>query len=161
MADENDEDSRIHARDVPATVADRVNFIADMMERLEWVRGKSARRLAREWGIPVSTLVNYSAEASRRVTADADEVRREITARGVSMLRTAHENNQAKDFAALGKLLADVSGANAPAEHKITSTTMSPQEVTRLVREKFGAGAHPPPDEEDDEAKAETLPGDA
>jgi hypothetical protein len=144
-----------HARpsDNPAelkTREERVDFIAEVMTALKWERGKSGPPLARLWGVTEATVRDYAAEASRRVTADAEEVRREITVRGLGMLRAAHHDGQARDFAALGKLLADVSGANAPAKHEVLAGTLepSPAEAARLVRERFGGHAM----KDDDEA---------
>lgn len=101
--------------DCPESVSDRIDFIADIMSELQWVRGKTGKKLAKHWGLSESTLGGYAAEASRRVTAPADEIRREVTIRGLQ--RLAHADD--KSFAAIGKLLADVSGANAPNKQEI------------------------------------------
>jgi hypothetical protein len=134
-----------HARVTPS-VEERINHITGMMERLEWQRGKSARVLAEQWGLKVGTVENDSAEASRRVTADADEVRRDITLGGRKLLQKALADDDAKSFATVGKLLADVSGANAPVKQEIAAAVgeISPEVAARLVREAFGThGAMP------------------
>ena len=99
---------------------DRVAHIEGLMRRFEWVRGKTGKELAAEWGMHFDQVKVDAAEASRRVEVDADEIRREVTTRGIEMLQRAQENDDTKGFAALGKLLADVSGANAPKKVEIT-----------------------------------------
>ncbi len=136
-------DDTSHARVAPS-IEDRLAHIVGMMERLEWQRGKSAPMLAEQWGLAVGTVENDSAEASRRVTADASEVRRDITLGGRRLLKEALENGQARDFATIGKLLADVSGANAPQQHQFGTLDATPEGAARLVRERFGThGAIP------------------
>ena len=46
---------------------ERLLLVAELMARGEWVTGETAKRLAAEWGLAVSTVENYSAEASRLV----------------------------------------------------------------------------------------------
>jgi hypothetical protein len=136
-------ESASHAREIPTglSVEGRVAYIADLMERLEWVRGKTGKQLAAAWGLAQATVDAHACEASRRVTADATEIRREITVRGLQRLASAEDD---KSFAALGKLLADVSGANAPQRAEVLSTSATPAEAARLVREMFGGqGAKP------------------
>lgn len=108
------------ARATPPDKAERVTIIEGMMRRFEWERGVTGRKLAAEWGMREDQVRVDAAEASRRVEADADEVRREVTSRGVRMLQRADEEHDAKGFAAVGKLLADVSGANAAKRVEIT-----------------------------------------
>ncbi len=141
-----DVDPSSHARATPA-VEDRIAHITGMMERLEWQRGKSARKLAEQWGLALPTVEGNAAEASRRVMADASEVRRDITLGGRQLLEQALRDNDAKAFGIVGKLLADVSGANAPQRSEVLSTSATPAEAARLVREVFGGqGAKPEPE---------------
>ncbi len=143
------------ARAKPETVEGRVAYIVGMMERLEWERGKSARILAEQWGLALTTVEGNSAEASRRVVASADDVRRDITLGGRTLLRQALIDNDAKAFGIVGKLLADVSGANAPQRSEVLSTSATPAEAARLVREVFGGqGAKPVAEPDADEVSA-------
>jgi hypothetical protein len=127
------------SRAKPETVAERIDSIADMMERLEWQRGKSAKRLAADWGVSVSAIENYSAEASRRVTADADDCRRDITAGCRKLFRDAVDSGKPKDARAVGELWVSVSGAKAADRHEVSaSVNATPEEAAALVRQKFG-----------------------
>jgi hypothetical protein len=132
--------SRTHAREVPETVADRVAVIADMMERLEWDGRKSLRSLSTAWGLAESTIKNYSAEASRLITGDAEEARRDITAGAKKLLRQTVTDGDANGFKQVATIWAEVSGAKAP-EQRIVTSAASPTEASRLVREAFGEKA--------------------
>jgi hypothetical protein len=117
--------SHPHARGLKRP-AERVDYIVDLMERLEWRRGKTAPELAAIWGVSVSAVENYSAEASRRVTADPDEARRDITAGCRKLFRDAVNEGDAKSARAVGELWATVSGAKAAEkhEHKVAGVTL-------------------------------------
>lgn len=54
-------------RPVPETKAERIDRIIEMMVDGEWVTGKSAPHLAKEWGLSTNTIERDSAEASRRI----------------------------------------------------------------------------------------------
>lgn len=123
-----------------STREERVNHIAEVMERLEWERGRSGPPLARLWGVTEATVRDYAAEASRRVTADEAEVKREITVQGLDLLRGAHREGERKDWAAVAKVLADVSGANAPAKHQVGPIEQaSPEKARQVMQELFGS----------------------
>lgn len=122
----------------PETTEERVNFIADMMENLSWERGKSARRLAKEWGLSEKTIQGYSAEASRRVVADAEDARRDITAGCRKLFRDSVNAMDARGARAVGELWATVSGAKAPERHQVTTVEASPEAAAAAVREAFG-----------------------
>lgn len=50
--------------------------MAEIMARMRaglWIRGESAPAFAEEWGIAVATVEGYSAEAWRRICAEADD----------------------------------------------------------------------------------------
>ena len=117
--------THIHAKDCE-TPAERVDYIADVMERLEWQRGKTGKSLAGIWGVAVSTVNNYAAEASRRVTADAEEAKRDISAGCRRLFKDAVDNCDAKSARAVGELWAAVSGAKAAErhEHKVTGVSL-------------------------------------
>jgi hypothetical protein len=149
-----------HASAIPDTVEERVRYIVGLMERLEWQRGKTSRVLAELWGLAVSTVEGNAAEASRRIVASAEDVRRDITLGGGRLLREALQAGDAKAFGIVGKLLADVSGANAPQRSEVLSTSATPAEAARLVREVFGGqGAKPVPEPDADEVSASPSGG--
>ncbi len=51
--------------------AARVDVIAEIMRAGRWVRGRTGNDVARLWGLSVSRVQDLSAEASRRVRAEA------------------------------------------------------------------------------------------
>lgn len=66
-----------------------IEQIADLMVRGAWISGRSRKKLAQEWGVPVSTVANYAAEASRLVhAAGGDELREEIKTVSLERLQT-------------------------------------------------------------------------
>lgn len=150
------------AENIPvfAEVADRVEFIADLMEGLCWKRGKSAKVLAKAWGLSTSTVENYSGEASRRIEADASHVRRLVSQLGESMLIDAYKSGKAKDFSMLAQRLAEISGANAPTKQEVKiDADPSADRAKRLMANVFGGSAGKPAgaDENEPEAVLEPL----
>lgn len=94
----------------PLTVADRVEYIAGLMERMEWRTGKTAGELGALWHLDENTVEGYAAEASRRVTAQPEAIHRDITVGGLQLLRDAVERNDPRAFKQVGELLANISG---------------------------------------------------
>lgn len=131
-------DSHASARAI-LTVEERVSHIVGMMERFEWERGRSGPRLAAEWGVSLGTVERASAEASRRCTADADEVRRDITLGGRKLLRAAIEDGDCAGFRQVADVLASVSGAKAPEKHQIGALeSATPGKAREVMAELFG-----------------------
>lgn len=126
-----------HAKDCK-TASERVECIAEIMESLRWVRGKTAGALAEVWGISKSRVQDLSTEASRLVVADAGEARRDISAGCQKLFGAAIDAGDAKSAKAMGDLWASVSGAKAPDKHEVTTTEATPERAAQLVREKFG-----------------------
>lgn len=108
------------------TVDERVDHIVEIMKRLEWVRGKSAPRLAAEWGLALSTVEGHSAEAHRLLKADRDEVDRNITIIATRAMVQAENAGDFQGIKAMGTLLLDVSGARAPAKQELTGKDGGP-----------------------------------
>jgi hypothetical protein len=142
MADEKGpaDESRTHAREAPETVADRVTHIAGMMERFEWNGRQSLRELSVAWGVAESTVKNYSAEASRLVTGDVDEARRDITVGARKLLREAVTAGDANGFRQVADIWASVSGAKAPEKHQVgVLDNATPGKAREVMAELFGS----------------------
>jgi hypothetical protein len=121
------------------TVEERVTHIVGMMERFEWVRGKSAPALAAEWGLAVSTVEHSAAEASRRCTGDADEARRDITLGARRLLKSAIESDDKQGFKQVAEVWAMVSGAKAPEKHQVGPLDgATPGKAREVMAELFG-----------------------
>ena len=104
---------------VPDTVSDRIEFIADTMSDLKWQRGKTGKLIANQWGLSVSTVEGYAAEASRLVIGNREVAQRDITAGAVKLFTAAVHIGDAKSAKMMGDLLAAVSGAAAPQKQEI------------------------------------------
>jgi len=134
-----DADPWSHARDIEPTVDARVEFIEGLMAEMLWERGKSAKKLAAIWDAPLSTVQNYSAEASRRVTGDADEARRDITIGARKLLKQAIDGDDAQAFKQVADVWAMVSGAKAPERHQIGALdNATPGKAREVMSELFG-----------------------
>jgi len=136
-----------HARACPP-VAQRVNIIAELMERLEWERGKTAVRLAAEWGVAVNTVEQSAAEASRRVIGDKDEAIRDITAGARALYRKAVQAGDAKAAKAIGDLWADIAGAKAPTKQEtgvvlVDVGEATPAKAREIMGDLFSSEAAP------------------
>jgi len=134
------------------TVEQRVAHIVGMMERFEWVRGKSGPVLAEKWGLSLSVVEKASAEAHRRVTASKDDAERDITLGARKLFLEAVANGDAKAAKMMGDLWADVAGAKAPEKRELSGSVgvgeVSPATAAELVRKKFGGhAARPDPGE--------------
>lgn len=140
MADDRpDTASQARARAIP-TVEERIDHIVGMMERFEWVRGKSAPVLAAEWGLATNTVEHAAAEASRRCTGDADEARRDISVGARQLLRKAIRDEDDKAFKNVADVWAMVSGAKAPEKHQVGALDgATPAKARELMGELFGA----------------------
>ncbi len=121
------------------TVEERISHIVGMMEAFEWERGRSAPKLAAEWGLATATVEKYSAEASRRCTADADEVRRDITLGGRKLLKGAIEEGDRAGFRQVAEILASVSGAKAADKIQVGALdAATPGKAREVMSELFG-----------------------
>lgn len=71
------------------SVEERIKHIADLMRRLQFVRGKTVKRLALEWNLTEQRVRELSAEASKRVKAELSaEDKVALTGEVVSTLTT-------------------------------------------------------------------------
>lgn len=108
-------------RATPAITAQRVERIAEMMQRGEWERGKSAIPLAEEWGLAVATVEGLSAEASRVVARrlnDPGRLKTDVSLVLMNNLYRASAAGEFGDVAKLGDVVTKVVGARAPERHE-------------------------------------------
>lgn len=125
----------------PETVAERVHYVFGLMCQLEYVRGKTTNELSEKWGLAVSTIENYTAEASRRIYTDPETARFNITAGCQALFKDAVARGDAKGARAVGELWANVAGAKSPELHKVDASveaTANPDAAAALVRQLFG-----------------------
>lgn len=111
--------------------AARVEQVVALMRDLKWVRGKSAKMLAVEWGCSESHAKGIAGEAYRRLCAEEGSTEQ---AKGaiVSHLAKALEDSQAKGPVAVAKVAevyARIVGANAPAKHELRFDDRSTEEL--------------------------------
>lgn len=109
-----------------ADVEARVEFIEDLMNELIWVRGKSAKWLAKVWGIGLGAVQTNSAEASRRVIGEVSEAKREITTGARKLMLDAVTAGDPQGFAQVARVWADVIGAKEAAKHELTGKDGAP-----------------------------------
>ena len=149
-----------------AETFERTLKVAEMMGKGEWVRGKSAVALAAEWGCEVSTVENYSSEASRWVDFLKRETARLRLARafeaGMSVIEDAIEEEALcqvcslpcghSSLEAVSKLpaLADkyaaLTGANEPTRANVAVAVLTDQPEWVGWRDALVAALKPFPD---------------
>jgi len=121
----------------PDLTAERVDHIADLMRRLAWERGHTATLLAAEWGLAVSTVENYAAEAWRRVAAGVKDP--EVLRDDVSVFLRARlaKADSDKSVGILSDVLTRIQGARAPEkiEHMVRVEGMPPAAVLARIDE--------------------------
>lgn len=103
-----------------ARVRDRVEHIVNLMRSLTW-RPSMAEDLAEDWGCAVSTVQNYSAEASRVASRDVPSdsgFRLGLTESAIRIAKACEENGDPKHALVALRLLADLGGHLAPTKTK-------------------------------------------
>jgi hypothetical protein len=125
----------------PGTVRERVSYIKGLMAALEFEKGETIYELSEQWDLAVSTIGGYSAEASRQVTGDEHEARRDISAGCRKLFVAAVNDGDRKGAKAIGELWAKVSGAMAPEriEQKITGVSLD--DIAELKKTTGFAGS--------------------
>lgn len=109
------------ARATPAEVASRVESIVAIMKAGTWQPGASGPILAEDWGLPLTTIEHYAAEAWRRVCAGADDAaaaRPTIAGTLATSLAQAAAAREYKAVASLADVWSKVVGARAPERHE-------------------------------------------
>lgn len=103
------------------SVEPRVQEILEIMSAGLWVPGKGALALAKKWGIPTSTVRNYSAEAWRRLCAasdEADKLRPELAGMLYVAAQRAFDANRFDSLAKCADTLSKITGARAAERHE-------------------------------------------
>lgn len=124
-------------------VHERVQIIEDMMLKLEWKRGRTARFLAREWGLAESVVRGHASEASRRVRkdyCDTGEALRDISLVLTETMTSAHHEGDRQNAIRAAQVLGQVSGATAPFRHEHVITdpeAVTPAKAREKMREFF------------------------
>lgn len=94
------EKDRTHARGglaIRSAADDRVAHIKGLMARGEWFTRATALALSEEWGVALSTIKNYAAEASRALRqADDDTELAEIRAATITRLERLSAEAESK-----------------------------------------------------------------
>lgn len=130
--------TRARAREVD----DRVDHIEGLMRELSYVRGKSNRALAAEWGCSVAAVNDYAAEAGRRLRSevtDASEVTATVATTLRANLERASEAREFKAVASLADVWTKIVGARAPEkhEHTVVRADMSPEDMLAVVDDRI------------------------
>lgn len=113
---------KVKQRDPKADRARVDGFIAEIVQKMmsgQWLRGRSCDEMAAMHGVPVSTVRNWSSQASRIAWANSADSRREVQAIAIHRLEIlaakaeASKNYRAatQAFVAMGEL-AGVQAAN-------------------------------------------------
>lgn len=116
------------------TVAQRVNWIADVMRRGQWIRGASGPQLARVWGLSDSRVEDLSSEAWRRVCEEADDIdviRPNIAGVLLVNLERASAKEDFRAVAQVADVLARIVGAKA-------ANRLTEEDARRKYRELTG-----------------------
>lgn len=117
----------------------RVQFIMDMMRKLEFVRGKNGTgpKLADEWGLAYSTVRNMTAEAWRRVCAEATDCENTKGTVCVTLdesLQRAFKGAEYRSVASLADVWTRIVGAQAPKRVDATVTSIDRSDPDALAR---------------------------
>lgn len=120
-----------------------------MIRKLEFKHGDSNYDLAAFWKVQPRTIADYVLEAKKRLAAELtnpDAVRGVLSSR---LTKVALEGTD-KDAVAAAKVLAQLTGVNAPTEYKVgMAQQMTPEQ--RRARYKELTGMDWPEDKKDDD----------
>jgi hypothetical protein len=125
VSEPEDFESRARAIDL-GDVEARVEFIQGLMTELLWERGRSAKKLAAIWNMPLSTVQTNSAEASRRELGEVSEAKREIATGARKLMLEAVAASDPHGFSQVAKVWAEVIGAKEAAKHELTGKDGAP-----------------------------------
>lgn len=125
-------------RSTRAAVDSRVERVAGMMARGEWVTGDSHKALAKEWRVSVSAVEKYASQASRvvmRGIGDAEQIR----AWGLSLMQrltmAAVEDGDIKTAMHGTERFMVLAGVDAP--QKVAITNAAGEDLPAYVRKDW------------------------
>jgi hypothetical protein len=103
-----------------------VEHIADLMTSMQFVAGRTARELAREWGLNPHVVDRDCAEASRyvrrAVDRDPDEMRAQLVSQLQFLTRSAMARSQERTAVEALKATATLLGLEAPKKIEVGGT---------------------------------------
>lgn len=100
----------------PKNKEEKVRVVMEIMRRLLWTQGKTARVLAARWSTSIAMIEQYSSEAHRRVAAeveDPDRIKFMVGCALESSLLTALQEKDGRAIARVARTWADISGVSA------------------------------------------------
>lgn len=123
-------------------VDERIAHVEGIMRDLAWVRGKTNRALAAEWGCSVAAVNDYAAEAARRLRSevtDASEVTATVATTLRANLERASDAREFKAVASLADVWTKIVGARAPEkhEHTVVRPDMSAEDMLAVVDDRI------------------------
>lgn len=150
MTDESD--SRASNHPFIEKAADRVEYITSLMAERVWTPDTS-RKLQKElsdaWGVAMSTVRNYSAEASHGMLADVRERRAELAKKAIETLVEVADSKvempgDRSAKVAASKILLEFAGLDKPDEDKIQKHVIAdigeatPEKAREVMKGLFG-----------------------
>jgi len=110
-------ESRVRAD--ATTVEERIRTVAHHMTAMTW-SNETADALAAQWGLTVSTVQNYSAEAHRflKMAGEFTWLKPVLVERAMRGVNTCEQEGDFKNFFAGLKFLADINGDMAATKTK-------------------------------------------
>ena len=94
----------------------KVDEICELMRNCEFRTGKTIKELAKKWDLSVSTVKEYSAEASKIVRKELTDPDRVFSIVGPALEEAILDAKKSRDFrqlAQLARVFADITGASA------------------------------------------------
>lgn len=139
------------------TTEARIGIIADMMRTLRFRRGRTAKRLAVEWGLSLSRVQKLTAAASKRVLEEFKDPERVSVKIGAALERIvddemakAPKHRQARNVIEAGKVMLELAGAMGARRHELSGPNggpigCTPDEARRAMQNIFGSVTPPTP----------------
>lgn len=121
----------------------KIDHIASLMRSLKWRTGETGKVLAAEWDLTEKWVRELAAEASRRVYAEITDPHRvtvTVCTTLEKIVREADAEGDRKSAIDAAKAWADISGARAPNQVRLTGPGGGPLQsidVTKLTDEQL------------------------
>lgn len=129
-------------RKVTLTRVEMVERCADIMRELRWVRGKTGKVLAHEWGVSEDVMKHVAAEASRRISSesgDLENAKPMILSHLAVALEEASKTGNPIAVSKVADVYAKIVGANAPSKHEHSFSGLSDEELQAKAAELIAA----------------------